>query len=42
MDNPLVLVLILLWSDVLLRIILAKLRGVNYPEDRSGIHFVPS
>jgi hypothetical protein len=39
--SPLVLVLLLLWCDVLLRILLAKLRGVNYPEDRSGIHFVP-
>lgn len=39
--SPLILVLLLLWGDVVLRILLARLRGVNYPEDRSGIHFVP-
>jgi hypothetical protein len=39
--SPLELVLLLLWGDVLLRILLANVRGVNYPEDRSGIHFVP-
>ena len=38
---PLVLVTCVLMADVLARIVLARGFGVNYPEDRAGIHFVP-
>lgn len=40
-NAPLVVVTFLLWADALARIVLARGYGVNYPEDRAGIHFVP-
>ena len=39
--SPLIIVHVILWSDVSLRIVLARGMGVNFPEDRAGIHFVP-
>lgn len=38
---PLVIVTCVLMADVLARVVLAQGFGVNYPEDRAGIHFVP-
>ncbi len=38
---PLVIVTSVLMADVLSRVVLAQGFGVNYPEDRAGIHFVP-
>lgn len=32
---------LLLVADVVARVVLAKRFGVNYPEDRAGIHYVP-
>jgi len=39
--TALVLVAGLLWLDVLLRISMAEVLGVNYPKDRAAIHFIP-
>ena len=39
--SPLIFVHVILWSDVSLRIALARGMGVNFPEDRAGIHFIP-
>jgi hypothetical protein len=41
LTGPLVVVTFVLWADVLARIVLARGFGVNYPEDRAGLHFVP-
>ncbi|MBL0046007.1 MAG: hypothetical protein IPP33_16905 [Flavobacteriales bacterium] len=35
------IICILLWADVIMRIAMAAMLGVNFPEDRAGIHFVP-
>ena len=35
------IVCFLLWADVLARIAMAAIFGVNFPENRAGIHFVP-
>ncbi len=40
-DDPLVLINSLLWSDAVLRVLMATLLGVNFPEDRAALHFVP-
>lgn len=39
--HPLVVCAGLLWADVLSRILMARLLGVNYPEDRAALHMVP-
>lgn len=39
--SPLVLINVQLWSDVVLRIIMARGIGLNYPEDRAALHLVP-
>lgn len=39
--GPLVLVAALLWVDVCMRIAMALLLKVNYPEDRAALHLVP-
>ena len=39
--SPLALVHVMLWADVLLRILMSAALEVNFPEDRAGIHFVP-
>lgn len=39
--HPLVLINALLWGDVALRVFLARAFGVNYPEDRASLHFIP-
>ena len=31
----------LFWGDVLLRVVMALLLGVNYPEDRAALHLLP-
>ena len=41
LGSPLVLVNTVLWSDVLLRMLMATGMGVNFPEDRAALHFVP-
>lgn len=41
LSTPLLVVNVLLWSDVLLRVVMARGMGVNYPEDRAALHFVP-
>lgn len=39
--SPLALLSGALLADVLIRIVLAHTVGLNYPEDRAGIHYVP-
>lgn len=39
--GPLLIVAALLWADVCMRIGMALLLGVNYPEDRAALHLVP-
>jgi MFS family permease len=39
--GPLLVVAALLWADVCMRIAMALLLGVNYPEDRAALHMVP-
>lgn len=39
--SPLLLVVALLWCEVIARIAMAKILGVNFPEDRAALHLVP-
>lgn len=39
--HPLMVCVGLLWADVLSRVPMAVLLGVNYPEDRAALHMVP-
>jgi hypothetical protein len=39
--GPLLVVATLLWADICMRIGMAMLLGVNYPEDRAALHMVP-
>lgn len=39
--GPLAVIAALLWLDVCMRIAMALILNVNYPEDRSALHFVP-
>lgn len=39
--DPMVLIYLLLGCDVLARVMLAQVFGVNYPEDRAALHLVP-
>lgn len=41
LEHPLALINALLWGDVALRVLLARAFGVNYPEDRASLHFIP-
>jgi hypothetical protein len=39
--SPLFVLVLLLWADVFMRIGMALLLDVNYPEDRAALHMVP-
>lgn len=39
--SPVVWIALLLWADVVMRVGMALLLGVNYPEDRAALHLVP-
>jgi hypothetical protein len=39
--TPVVVVTAVLCGDALMRVVLAMVSGVNYPEDRAALHFVP-
>lgn len=41
LSEPGILLGVLLFCDVAARVALAHLSGVNFPEDRAGLHFVP-
>lgn len=39
--QPLMLIALLLWTEIIGRLLLAHLFGINYPEDRAALHLVP-
>ena len=39
--SPFILITLLLWADVVTRMVMARVLGANFPADRTGMYYIP-